>query len=216
MSSTRTISTANVNAMAAGTVRPILFCRLAFASGAVRVHTEIGPRVATHPIYGSETYNGVGDFGGISGNFVESISNAQEGIRLALSGVSSTFITAALNASEYHHRDVDMMFGFDDENGDLVDDPVVLTTYYMDKCTITLGKGKADIVLQCESRASILQQASDLRFTDEQLQSDYSGDLGGEYIYRMLDIQLPWGDGKVSTGTGSGGSRWGNYSVPKA
>lgn len=196
--STRDITSATISALGLATIRPILFARLDFASGALRVHTEIGPRTVTHPVHGSEIYTGLGDFGGISGSFVESVGNAANPIKLALAGVNSSLAALALDSSEYHWRNVDLMFGFDDSDGQLVDDPVVLTTYYMDTCDLTLEEGRADIIMTCESRAAILQDASDLRFTDEQLQSDYSGDLGGEYIYRMLDIELPWGDGKVS------------------
>ena len=39
--------------------------------------------------------------------------------------------------------------------------------------------------------------ASDLRFTDEDLQVEFSGDLMGEYIYRMADLKLYWGDREV-------------------
>ena len=62
--SKRDISAANEAAITAKVLRPIIFARLDFASGVQRFHTEIGPKQATHPIHGSESYTGLGDFGG--------------------------------------------------------------------------------------------------------------------------------------------------------
>lgn len=203
--SLREISTSNIAALNASIVRPILFVRLDFDSGAQRYHTEIGPRTAVHPIHGSESYTGLGDFGGITASIVESIDNAPNPIKLGLSGVNATRVTTMLDNDDYHRREVDLMFGFDDENGDLIDDPVDCWDGYMDKPEIVIGKQRADIQLTCESRASILQGDSDLRFTDEQLQADYAGDLAGEYFFRMLDIILRIGGETVQATTGGVG-----------
>lgn len=197
--STRDISATNITATKAGVVRPIAFIRLDFASGVKRMHTDIGPRTAVHPVHGSEVYLGVGDFGGFSSDIIESIGNAAQGLRLSLTGLDATLISDALN-DDYHGRDIDTMFGFDDEDGVLLDDPVNLFSGFMDKVEITLDKGRADMTLICESRQVIAQSAADLRFTDEQLQHDQAGDLAGEYIFRTLDIQLKWGGENIGGG----------------
>lgn len=75
----------------------------------------------------------------------------------------------------------------------------------MDKPGFVFEKGKANLLMTCESKATILQDRPDLRFTDEQLQSDFSGDLAAEYVYRMRDLVLEWGGGQASTGSGSTG-----------
>jgi len=202
--SIRDISTLNQAAINAKVVRPILFGRFAFASGVKRMHTEIGPRTAVHPVYGSELYFGIGDFGGITANISESLGSTANPLRLGLSGINATLVSDALT-DDYHGRDAELMFGFDDENGDLLDDPVILWSGYMDKVDISFSQGKAEMTLTCESRATVLQGFSDIRFTDEQLQYDYPGDVAGEYIYRMLDMQLKWGGGQV---TAAPTTRW--------
>jgi hypothetical protein len=63
----------------------------------------------------------------------------------------------------------------------------------MDKAGISIGQGKAEITLSCETRATNLASASDLRFSDEDLQAAFNGDLAGEYIFRMADLVLNWG-----------------------
>lgn len=204
MTSKRIISGLNEGALNARVVRPIMFLRADFLAGVKRFHTEIGPRDAVHPVFGSETYLGLGDFGGITSNIVESISQAPQSIQFSLTGVKSTLIATALT-DDYHRRDIDALFGFDDENGDLIDDPVIVWSGFMDKIDISLGKETGSMTLTCESRATIGQQSSDLRFTDEDLQAAVTGDLGGEYIFRMGDLVLSWGGDSIQqSGLGSG------------
>lgn len=201
MTSKRNISPLNEAALNSRVVRPIMFLRLDFFSGVQRFHTEIGPRDAVHPIFGNETYTGVGDFGGIASPITESISQAPQAVRFSLTGIKSSLIQIALTDA-YHRRGVDALFGFDDENGDLIDDPVIVYSGFMDKIDINLGLKKGEMTLTCESRASIGQQSSDLRFTDEDLQAAVAGDLGGEYIFRMGDLILQWGGDTLQQGTG--------------
>lgn len=209
--STRDISALNITAIKSKVVRPIVFVRLDFLSGAKRFHTEIGPRTVTHPIHGAEVYTGLGDFGGITAEFKESISNSPQPIKLALSGVNAALLADGLDPADYFWRDIDLMLGFDDESGTLVDDPVILDSRFMDKLNVTLSQGIATMQLSCESRAVLLTGNSDLRFTDEQKQAEVPGDLAGEYIYRMLDIILRWGGETVQAtqrfivGSGGGG-----------
>lgn len=207
--SLRDISAANITALNASVVRPIAFVRMDFAGGVRRIHSEIGPRTAVHPTYGSESYLGVGDFGGFSAEIVESVSNAAQALRISLTGLDSNLVSDAFT-DDYHGRDIEIMLGFDDVDGVLEDDPVILWSGFMDKIDISLDQARATMTLNCESRATRLQSISDKRFTDEQLQNDYTGDVAGEYIFRMLDIQLRWGGENVNVQSGGygGGSRW--------
>ena len=59
---------------------------------------------------------------------------------------------------------------------------------------ISLREGIGQITLTVESRGAKFQRASDLRFTDEDKQRETSGDLLAEYVYRMNDLELFWGD----------------------
>lgn len=203
--STRDITANNIAAIKSKVIRPIVFVRMDFLSGVKRFHTEIGPRTVTHPIYGAELYTGLGDFGGITAEFKETLGNSPQPIKLALSGVNAALLADGLDPSDYFWRDIDLMLGFDNESGVLLDDPVILDSRFMDKLNVTLNKGIATMQLSCESRAILLTGNSDLRFTDEQKQTDVPGDLAGEYIYRMLDIILKFGDGVVQAATSTQG-----------
>jgi hypothetical protein len=132
----------------------------------------------------------------------ESISVSPEKVNIAITGVSSVFVDIALD-DDYYRRDIELMFGFDDADGVLLDDPVIVYSGFMDKASISVGQGKAEITLQCESRATNLANSSDLRFSDEDLQAAVSGDLAGEYIFRMADLVLNWGGDTVTQLSGS-------------
>ena len=193
MTSKRNIDAANETATLAQLVKPVYFVRLDFSSGVERYHTEIGPTTATHPIYGAESYVGIGDFGGVDGEVVESVTGAPIAIKLSLTGVKSSMINMAL-VDDYYRRDAELMVGLEDETGDLIADPEIIFSGFMDQINISLNTSMGQMQLTCESRGTNLQRASDWRFTDEDKQIEVNGDLMGEYIYRMADLQLFWND----------------------
>ncbi len=124
---------------------------------------------------------------------------------------SATAFSNTIITDDYYRRDFELMIGLLDATGTLLANPEILFSGFMDKADLVLTDAAGKIQLVCESRATNLQRASDLRFTDEDLQVEFSGDLMGEYIYRMLDLKLYWGDREVggwSTGRGrpSGGA----------
>lgn len=192
MTSKRTISATNETATLAQVIRPILFVRMDYDAGVQRYHTGIGPKTAVHPIHGSESYIGIGDFGGLSSEVVESIIGAPQAIRISLTGVKAAFISDALT-DDYYRRDIDVLVGLDDATGTLVDDPEYLFSGFMDKVDISLSQDLGQLTMTCESRATNLLRSPDLRFTDEYKQREVTGDLAGEYIYRMQDLALTWG-----------------------
>ena len=215
MTSKRSIDSANETALLAKVVKLVYFARLDFSSGVQRVHTEIGPITATHPIHGAELYSGIGDFGGIDGDVVESVSGAAKALKLRLTGVDSSWVNIALT-DDYYRRDAEIMLGLEDAAGDLVADPEIIFSGFMDKVDAVLDHGLSALSLTCESRGTNLQRAPDNRFTDEDKQAEVSGDLFGEYIYRMADLKLFWGDREFTSpfapsggGRGRGGGRGG-------
>ena len=199
----RTISATNEAETLKRYVKVVFFVRLDFSSGVKRFHSEIGPKTATHPVYGAEVYDGIGTFGGIVGDVKESISGAPIAMQLGLSGVDATLVNTAFT-DNYYRRSAELMIGIEDNDGDLVDDPEILFSGYMDKIDIALAKHTANMQLNLESRATLFQRASDLRVTDEDLQAENTGDLMFEYVYQMSDLILRWGGQNTSFGRGGG------------
>lgn len=206
MTSKREITATNETALLGAVVRPIVFARLDFSSGVQRYHTGIGPKTAVHPTHGSESYTGIGDFGGIQGDVVESVSQASQALQLTLSGVNATLVNIAL-VDDYYRRDAEIMLGLEDASGTLVDDPVILFSGFMEYMTVALKEKQGNIVLRCEGRGSNLRTSSDVRFTDEDKQREVSGDLFAEYVYRMADLELFWGDREFTSPLPNNGGR---------
>ena len=205
MTSKRSIAAANETALLAQVVKIVYFARLDFSSGVQRMHTEIGPKTATHPVHGAESYLGIGDFGGIDGQVVESVSGSPQRLKLVITGIQSSWINRALT-DDYYRRDAEIMLGLEDAAGDLVADPEILFSGFMDKVDASIGDSLGHMMLTCESRGTNLQSAPDNRFTDEDKQAEMLGltspetkDLMGEYIYRMVDLKLFWGDREFSS-----------------
>lgn len=207
--SKRTLSALNEAATLDANVKIVIFVRLDFPSGVQRFHTEIGSKNAVHPVYGSEVYSGIGDFGGINGAVKESIAGAPISITLALTGLDAALINTAFTEN-YFRREAEIMLGLEDASGDLIDDPEILFSGYMDKVDISLSQGTGTMALALESRATNLLSSSDLRFTDEDLQAENSGDLLFEYVYSVTDMVLKWGGTVTNYGDGLGGSNGGS------
>jgi hypothetical protein len=208
MTSKRSISATNETGWLSQVVKPVLFVRLDFSSGVQRYHTEIGDLSATTE-YGTQTYEGIGDFGGLSSAVVESVTSAAKSVSVSLTAAKSAMINRAL-VDDYFRRDFDCWVGLQDATGALLDDPVSLFSGYMDKASIVLGESLAQMTLVVESRASSGRFASDQRFTDEDKQAEDTGDLLAEYVFSMQDLNFVWGkyaalQGYGSSGTGLGG-----------
>ncbi|MEE8599319.1 MAG: hypothetical protein V3S69_07435 [Dehalococcoidales bacterium] len=216
MTSKRDLAAANETGFSAKVVRPVYFLRLDFSTGVQRYHTEIGPRTITHPIHGAESYTGIGDFGGLEGDIVESISSAPQAVRVSVTGVKSAFNTTIIT-DDYFRRDVEIMIGLYDDAGVVLADPEIIFSGFMDKADLVLSDLAGRISLTCESRATNLKLSSDWRFTDEDLQIEFTGDLLAEYVWRMLDLQLFWGSKEVVTSLGGGGgaSPYGDGPLPE-
>jgi len=209
----RSLNASNETATLSKQLKIVIFARLDFASGVQRFHTEIGPKTATHPIYGSELYLGIGDFGGISGEIKETTSNAPEPLRLSLTGLSAS-LTATAITDDYFRRDAELMIGFENDLGNLIANPEILYSGYMDKVDIVLQEDMAQLSLTLEHRGTNLLRASDHRFADEDKQAEVPGDLGAEYIWQMQDIKLKWGSSFVWPTTSGGGGGGGSPTGP--
>lgn len=212
MSSKRRISTPNEVGILSAVVKPVIFARLDFSSGVQRFHTEIGPKTAVHPIFGSETYTGIGDFGGLSSDVSETTSGAPANLTLSLVGLDASLINIALT-DDYFRRNAEIMLGLEDGAGILLDDPEILFSGFMDKIDVVLSQGFAQMTLNMESRGTNLLTASDHRSNDETKQAEVTGDLMGEYIYRMADLKLRWG--AIHIGGGTGGLDQGSPAVKR-
>lgn len=192
--STRTIAAAMKTALEAATVRYIVFARFDFLSGVERVHTSFGDRTWTHPVFGSETYSGIGRLGALQGGVRETLQMVQQPVRLRLAGVNNSELDKVLN-DDYHRREAEVWVGaVNIDTGAIIADPVNIFSGFMDKADIELGNKSSVIVMSCTSRGDKIKESSKILYTDEEHQKVSPGDLCFQYFYRMMSLNLRWGD----------------------
>ena len=186
-------SAALLNALRADDVEPIYLAELAFDSGTERLHTGLGSIS-----YGGDIYTGVGSFGQV-GVVEEGANLSPYAVELTLSGIDQNILDLAQN-EQYFMRQVTVYLGALDATGALIDAGLLFLGYAM-AMPISAG-GEQDIVtLRCESEAALLERSRDLRFTDAQLQSEYPGDLGLEYMAQLVNADPQWrGNEQLLTG----------------
>ena len=184
----RGLSAPNVTASTALHVRPIAFIKLEFDSATLYLHNGVGSYV-----WGSQTWLGIGALGQIS-PLEEGHDLSPLGVTLQLTAFDATVLNEAINEEVFNRR-VTLYIGLLDDNGVLTDTPFERWSGWMDSMPLDLGGDNDAITLQCESDLRFFNQANGARFTDEDQQARYSGDLMFEYLAQMIDAQVVWGPG---------------------
>ena len=184
----RNLTTALKNALTGTQVTPIMLFYADFPSGAVRAWTGYG-----NLSWGGNTYAGVGHFGGID-RVDEASDQSARGITFSLSGVPSALISVGLNDA-YQGRTCSLYIGALDSAGAIVVDPYLMFSGRIDVMAIEDSGDTATILLSGESRLIDLNRPRARRYTHEDQQIDYPGDLGLEYVAGLQDKQLYWGAG---------------------
>jgi hypothetical protein len=182
----RSLTTGFKNHIAGVSVTPILLFYADFPSGAVRVWSGYG-----NLSWGGNTYTGVGNFGGVD-RVDESSDQSAKGIVFSLSGIPSSLITIAL-ADAYQGRTCTLWLGALDSTGAVIADPYQFFSGRMDVMEIEDGGDTATIRLTGENRLIDLNRPRARRYTHEDQQIDYAGDLGLEYVAGLQDKKIYWG-----------------------
>jgi hypothetical protein len=184
----RGFPTAVANALSAGHVSLITFCKLAFPSGTIYVHNSIG----TYN-WGGQNWLGTGDFGEIS-QIEEGADVSPYKITLTLSGLDATISGAALNEDYYMHP-ATVYLGALDADDALIADPTVVWEGLMDQMDISVGADGGDsIQLTAESELARFDKSSNKKYTHSQQQNDHSADLLFEFMADIEDAKIRWGD----------------------
>ena len=157
--------------------------------------------------YGDITWNsldftGVGDFGGISE--IEETQNVQaNGVVFTLSGIDSSLISSALTY-DYSGRPIKFWLApLNVTTGAVIADPYMSFAGRMDTMTINEGQQTATISLTAESNLVDMMRANAGRYTNEDQQQRYAGDLGLEYVVSLQGREDSWGVPFSSTGSSS-------------
>lgn len=179
-------SAAAITALRAASGRVVWFAELLFDSGALRLHTNLGPIT-----WNALTWSGAGDLASIGG-IEENFDLNPTRLDLGLSGVPASVINIALTES-YTNRGVKVWLGALDESGVLVVDPLLMFAGRMMNMSVELAGENGDAIqVTCESSLAIGDRSPGKRWTEGELQSQYAGDLGLAYLAKVVNAKVLW------------------------
>ena len=180
------ITSAMQTAVAANVLRPILLCELSFSSGYVRAWSGIGTLS-----WGGNSFLGVGKFGGFSDS-PEAADIRSTSVSLSLSGIPSDLISLVLGDS-YQGRSAKVWFGLVDSSMNIIADPILIFGGNMDTVQIQDTGSTSTLSITAENQLVDLHNPRERRFTDQDQQYLYPGDLGLQYIAQIQNKTLNWG-----------------------
>jgi hypothetical protein len=177
-----------LTALSSDHVALVTFAKLEFPSGTLYLHNSIGTYT-----WGGNDWLGTGDLGEIS-QLEEGAEISPYKITLSLSGLDATISGAALT-EDYYLQPVTVYLGVLNANDVLIADPTVVWEGAMDQMELSVGAADGDtIVLTAESELARFDKASNLKYTDAQLQTDSAGSLGFEFMADIEGAKIRWGD----------------------
>lgn len=184
----RGFPSAVLTALSSDHVSLVTFAKLEFPSGTLYLHNSIGTYT-----WGGNDWLGTGDLGEIS-QIEEGAQISPYKLTLTLSGLDATISGAALT-EDYYLQPVTVYLGALNADDELIADPTVVWEGAMDQMEISVGAEGGDaIVLTAESELARFDKASNLKYTDAQLQSQFSGDLAFEFMADIEGAKIRWGD----------------------
>ena len=141
----RELTTAMKSAVTADLVRPITLVQCAFDSGNLNLWGGIGNLTV-----GGVEYVGAGTLLQI-GEIAESAELQANGLTVALSGITEPLISKARD-EDYQGRELKVLLGTIDADGDVIADPVIVFSGFMDTMVINDGAETATIQVTVENR----------------------------------------------------------------
>lgn len=180
----RDLTTAVQSIVDSKEVQPFLLMEGEFISGTVRVWSGYGDLS-----WNSQTWVGTGTLLQVS-SVEETSDGSANGVTVTMSGIPSTMISLAL--SDVKQSGLGKVWlGFLDDG--VVSDPVLLFEGYLDVPSINDNAETSTLVIAYESRLIDLKRPRETRYTNEEQQAMYPGDLGCEYVAGLQDISIEWG-----------------------
>ncbi|MBI3936760.1 MAG: hypothetical protein HY323_07265 [Betaproteobacteria bacterium] len=114
------------------------------------------------------------------------------GAVFTLNGLTTSLLSAALSQAR-QGMPVNAWLAFLDSTGAVIADPYQWYGGRMDVPEIEHRGDGGTLTVNTESRLAILQRAPGGRYTDEDQQARYAGDLGYEYVASLANATFAWG-----------------------
>ena len=183
----RNLTTDLNSAVQASEVHPVLLAKINTSGGDVLVWNGIGDIS-----FGGDTYLGTGTFGGIS-PVQEKTDLSASGITYSLSGIPASMVSTALGQVQ-QGRSCQLFLGaLNITTGALIADPYELFAGFTDVTVIEENADTATISISAENRLIDLERPRVRRYTDEDQKSEYSTDVGFEFVPSLQDKVIVFG-----------------------
>lgn len=187
----RELTAAMLAAIAASTVRPAIFYEGEFVdSGGAAAYLRFWTGVGS-VTWDSKTWTGGGQLLSIS-QLEETTDLKAVGFSVVLSGMPSAVISTALSYTR-QGKPGKLWLGLFDASGSLLADPYPLRRGRFDIAPIEDNGETCTISAQYEDRLIDLERPRDRRYTHEDQQLDYPGDLGFEFVPSLQNMDITWG-----------------------
>jgi len=215
---TRGLTTAVQSMVDSSELSPVFLIEFQFLSGTLRFWTGIGLLD-----WNGETWNGSGDvikFTGIN----ETQETQATGLQFQISGADISHLMSAALTEDVQGRSAILWMGFMDYSasafeitdpadgtitdpadgaiidpagtvGELLADPIGPFEYRMDTFIIDDDPNNHTIALTCESFLASLTRPRIRRYTHEDQQIEFPGDLGLEFVTVIQNKEIKWGRG---------------------
>lgn len=182
----RQMSSAMLAALQASLLRPAVFVSIEFLSATAYVWTGIGDVT-----WKGHTWKGLGTLLGLP-PIEDGVAVQARGTVIALSGLDP-LVLGACQGDFQLGRPVAVYLGLYDASGNLIADPLVMWSGRTDRPTLTLDGETAHAEVACENRLIDMNVAVDRRYTQQDQQRDYPGDLGMMFVDSVQERLLFWG-----------------------
>lgn len=169
----------------------VYFFEIGFASGPMRLFTGLP---GTTYEWNGETWTGIGWLLGMSE--IEETTETKA-TSFSLGTPANEALIAQFQLNFRKNRPVTVWQGLKDPSvGSLLEDPIVIAAGLTDLSQIAIDPAKPTITVSNESRIADLERARVRRYTDEDHQIDYPGDLFFQYVGKLSDKVQTWGLGQ--------------------
>jgi len=182
----RALTPAMLAAMATGNLRPLMLYEGEFSGGTVRLFTGYGTI-----IWDGKTFTGSGQMLQITS--IQEVSDLQAvNFTVSLNGQLQSLLALALGQVR-RGLPGSLWLGLLDDAGALIADPFLCFKGRADRPDIVPDPQSATISVAYESRLIDAGRRRERRYTSEDQQIDYPGDLGFDYVPSLQDTQFTWG-----------------------
>lgn len=151
----------------------------------LRLHSGLGTIT-----WGGKTWTGAGSLMSLS-SIQETNKQNPAAFRAVLSGIDTSVTSLVFNQNYYRKPCKHYLGGMND--GALVEDPFLMFSGFIEKLDMVVGASDGDTIeLTAESEFILFKRSRNVRYTDRQLQSEYPGDLGFQYLEATSTAKVVW------------------------